>query len=285
MKLKNTIHDMQRIVREYQRLDQKIGLVPTMGALHAGHRSLIEQARRSCDRVIVSIFVNPTQFGPNEDFTRYPRSLDQDLGVCQEAGADLVFVPTVTEMYPAANLAYIDVRRLGDHLCGASRPGHFQGVCTVVAKLINICQPDLAFFGEKDAQQLAIIRQMARDLNFPVEIVSCPIIREPDGLALSSRNIYLDPAERQAALAVPRSLGAARRSLLAGERDAGQLAEIIRASLADEPLARVDYIAIVDSLDLQPAARIEKPVLVAVAVFFGQTRLIDNFSFSPSLEV
>jgi pantoate--beta-alanine ligase len=284
MKIKHTISDIQLITREYKRRDQKIGLVPTMGYLHAGHRSLIEMARRTCDQVIVSIFVNPIQFGPNEDYARYPRDLDSDLSLCQQAGADLVFVPEVAEMYPSENLAYIDIRQLGDNLCGASRPGHFQGVCTVVAKLFNICQPNMAFFGEKDAQQLAVIRRMTRDLNFPIEIVGCPIVREADGLALSSRNIYLSPEERTAALVVPRSLGLAREQLAAGERSASVIQAAIQASLAAEPLARPDYISVVDSLALQPVEQITGPVLIAVAVYFGQTRLIDNFTFIPAKE-
>ena len=285
MKVKTTVHDLQRVVREYRHHDQKVGLVPTMGYLHAGHRSLIEQARRACDQVIVSIFVNPTQFGPHEDFARYPRSLERDLALCQEAGANLVFVPEVAEMYPSANLAYVDVRQLGDHLCGASRPGHFQGVCTVVAKLFNICQPDIAFFGEKDAQQLAIIRKMTQDLNFPIEIAGCPIVREADGLALSSRNVYLSPVERKAALVVPRSLNQARTLLKSGIREASQIIAEIESTIAGEPLTRLDYAAVVDSQNLQPVNRIEQPVLVAIAVFVGQTRLIDNFTFVPAKEV
>ncbi len=284
MKVKNTIHDLQRVVREYRHHDQKIALVPTMGFLHAGHRSLIQQARQACDQVIVTIFVNPTQFGPQEDFARYPRSLDRDLALCQEAGANLVFVPETAEIYPSPNLAYVDIHQMGDYLCGASRPGHFQGVCTVVAKLFNICQPDVAFFGEKDAQQLAIIRQMTADLNFPVEIVGCPIVREPDGLALSSRNVYLNPAERQAALIVPRSLSQARTLLQTGTRDAGAISAAIAAAIAGEPLARLDYAAVVDSRTLQPVSLIERSVLVAIAVFVGQTRLIDNFTFKPAKE-
>lgn len=206
MEIAKTITDVRTVVTFYQNAQESIGLVPTMGYLHTGHVSLIEKARKSCDRVIVSIFVNPIQFGPNEDFNRYPRDLDRDLELCRDAGADLVFVPEVSDMYPTANLAYLDIRSLGEYLCGASRPGHFQGVLTVVAKLFNICQPDQAFFGEKDAQQLAIIRRMVSDFNFPVEIVPCPIIRESDGLAMSSRNVYLSAEERQAALSLSRSL-------------------------------------------------------------------------------
>lgn len=284
MKVETSISSVRCLIRKYHQDGELIGLVPTMGYLHTGHRSLIEQARHQCDRVVVSIFVNPIQFGPKEDFSRYPRDLESDLQMCREAGVDLVFIPETGEMYPSPNNVYIDVRKLGDHLCGASRPGHFQGVLTVVAKLFNICQPDIAFFGEKDAQQLAIIRQMVHDLNFPIEILGCPIVREADGLALSSRNVYLSPLERQAALVLSRSLAGARLELERGERDAKRITAQIRTVIESEQLARVDYIKVVDSLDLQPVITITGSVLVAVAVYFNKTRLIDNFTFSPSKE-
>ncbi|HBP37799.1 MAG TPA: pantoate--beta-alanine ligase [Clostridiales bacterium] len=281
MILYHSIETIHAVVRDARDHGQSIGLVPTMGFLHAGHRSLIERACRENDRVIVSIFVNPTQFGPREDFTSYPRDLPQDLEICQDAGADWVFAPDALEMYPSASLTGIDVSLLGDHLCGASRPGHFRGVCLVVAKLFNICQPDRAYFGEKDAQQLAIIRQMTSDLNFPVKIIGCPIVREADGLALSSRNTYLSPAERQAARVVPRAIGQARQALLAGERDADAIRRIMADEVAGEPLARADYLEIADSRNLQPVSRIAGSVLVAAAVYIGRTRLIDNLTFIP----
>lgn len=281
MEIATTVQDVRTVVKFYQNAQESIGLVPTMGYLHMGHVSLIEKARKSCDRVIVSIFVNPIQFGPNEDFTRYPRDLEHDLELCRDAGADLVFAPEVADMYPKPNLIFADVKTLGDHLCGASRPGHFQGVLTVVAKLFNICQPDLAFFGEKDAQQLAIIRRMVTDFNFPVEIVPCPIIREADGLAMSSRNVYLSEQERAAALSLSRSLEKAWQALEAGERSAGAIRDIIHSGISAEPLARIDYVEVVDSETLQPVATISSSILAAVAVFFGKTRLIDNFTFRP----
>ncbi|MDD2457386.1 MAG: pantoate--beta-alanine ligase [Eubacteriales bacterium] len=281
MEIASTIQDVRTVVKLYQNAQETIGLVPTMGYLHTGHVSLIEKARKSCDRVIVSIFVNPIQFGPNEDYTRYPRDLERDLELCRDAGADLVFIPEVADMYPKPNLTFADVKTLGDHLCGASRPGHFQGVLTVVAKLFNICQPDQAFFGEKDAQQLAIIRRMVADFNFPVEIVPCPIIREADGLAMSSRNVYLSEKERQAALSLSRSLEKAWQALETGERSATVIRDIIRSGIAAEPLARIDYVEVVDGDTLQPVTTISGSVLAAVAVFFGKTRLIDNFTFRP----
>lgn len=281
MEIAKTIADARTVIKFYQNAQESIGLVPTMGYLHTGHVSLIEKARKSCDRVVVSIFVNPIQFGPNEDFSRYPRDLDRDLELCRDAGADLVFIPEVSDMYPTSNLAYMDIRSLGEYLCGASRPGHFQGVLTVVAKLFNICQPDQAFFGEKDAQQLAIIRRMVTDFNFPVEIVPCPIIRESDGLAMSSRNVYLSADERQAALSLSRSLEKAWQALGSGERSAAALRDIIRSGIAAEPLARIDYVEVVDSDTLQPVETISGSILAAVAVYFGKTRLIDNFTFRP----
>jgi len=281
MEIARSIQDVRTVVKFYQNAKESIGLVPTMGYLHTGHVSLIEKARKSCDRVIVSIFVNPIQFGPNEDFSRYPRDLERDLELCRDAGADLVFVPEVSDMYPTPNLAYMDIRILGAYLCGASRPGHFQGVLTVVAKLFNICQPDQAFFGEKDAQQLAIIRRMVSDFNFPVEIVPCPIIRESDGLAMSSRNVYLSAEERQAALSLSRSLEQAWQSLESGERSASAIRDIIRAGIEAETLARIDYVEVVDSDTLQPVETISGSILAAVAVYFGKTRLIDNFTFRP----
>ena len=276
-----TLSEAREAVRHARSGGATIGLVPTMGALHAGHRSLIERARAECGYVVVSLFVNPIQFGPGEDYARYPRDFEGDLALCRDAGVDLVFSPTVEEMYPVQNLVDVDIRRLGDHLCGALRPGHFRGVCTVVAKLFLIVGPDRAYFGEKDAQQLSVIRRMVLDLDFPVEVVGCPIVRESDGVAMSSRNAYLDHTCRVAARIVPESLAAARMALEAGERSARGIEDLLRARIGQEPLARLDYASVVDLDELQPVGTIDGPVLVAVAVRFGTTRLIDNFRFEP----
>ena len=251
-----------------------------MGFLHPGHISLIQKARQENDKVAVSIYVNPLQFGPNEDFEKYPRDMKRDLAMCSEAGADLVFTPTVSEMNAANNLVYVDVKDLGDGLCGAARPGHFRGVCTIVSKLFNIITPDRAYFGEKDAQQLAIIKKMVKDLNFDIDIVPCPIVREADGLAMSSRNSYLSESERKAAPVLSRSLQSAKKLLKNGERDARNIREAIIAQIQTEPLAHIDYVEIVDAEMLKPVSCIASPILVAVAVYFGKTRLIDNFIFS-----
>ncbi|MDD4798225.1 MAG: pantoate--beta-alanine ligase [Clostridia bacterium] len=273
------IKEVREIIKDWKSGGFSIGFVATMGYLHAGHKSLIELARQQNDRVVVSVFVNPTQFGPNEDFAKYPRDIEHDWQICQEAGADLLFAPAVTEMYPDNNLAYIDLKELGDNLCGASRPGHFRGVCTVVGKLFNIITPDQAYFGQKDAQQLAIIKKMVKDLNFAVKIIACPIVREPDGLALSSRNAYLSTQQRQAALILSQSLQAAQELLLKGERDAQVIREFISEQIASEPLVKSDYIELVDTLTLKPVKNITAPILVAAAIYVGKTRLIDNFLF------
>jgi pantoate--beta-alanine ligase len=253
-----------------------VGLVPTMGALHEGHAALIHAARREAGFAVVSIFVNPTQFGPAEDYAKYPRTLDADRAVSGEAGADLIFAPTVAEMYPDFSVTTVEVAKLDEVLCGASRPGHFRGVCTVVLKLFNIVRPDFAYFGQKDAQQARIIRQMVRDLNVSVAVRVEPTVREPDGLALSSRNRYLSPAERGAAPGIYRALRAARDRAAAGERDAARLESALAAELTAIPGARVDYARVVDDETLQPLARLDRPALAAVAVFLGGTRLIDN---------
>jgi pantoate--beta-alanine ligase len=255
---------------------RRVGLVPTMGYLHDGHRALIREARRTCDLVVVSIFVNPTQFGPNEDLSRYPRDLDRDLAICRAEGVDAVFHPPVAEIYPHQPLTEVSVGVLADGLCGASRPGHFTGVATVVTKLLNIVQPDRAFFGRKDGQQLAIIQRMVADLDSESEIVPVDTVREPDGLALSSRNVYLNPQERQAALVLSQSLRLARAMVEAGERDARLIRQRMLDLIAAEPLARVDYVEVVDRERLQPLDRLEAPAMAAVAVFIGATRLIDN---------
>ena len=279
MIISGSIKEVREVIGNWKKRGFSVGLVPTMGYLHPGHISLIERARKENDMVVVSIFVNPIQFGPNEDLDTYPRDMTHDREVCEKAGAELIFAPQPSEMYPSENFAFVDIKELGDGLCGAKRPGHFRGVCTVVSKFFNIVLPNRAYFGEKDAQQLAIIRRMVKDLNIGTEIVSCPIVREADGLAMSSRNLYLSPEERKAALSISRSLNAAKELMRKGEKDAVKIRETIVAGISAEPLARIDYAEIVDSADLSPVQRIEKPVLAAVAVYFGKTRLIDNFTF------
>jgi pantoate--beta-alanine ligase len=253
-----------------------IGLVPTMGALHAGHEALIQRARKESGVVVVSIFVNPLQFGPNEDYTRYPRALPRDLEICERNGADLVFAPPVEEMYPLPELTFVDVTRVSEHLCGAFRPGHFRGVATVVLKLLNIVQPHRAYFGEKDMQQLAVIRRMVEDLMVPVEIVGVPTVREPDGLAISSRNQYLNPAERKAAPVLHRALQEAATRIRSGEHDVAKIREAALGILKSEPLVRIEYLEIVDPLEMQPLSTISGSARIAAAVWIGNTRLIDN---------
>jgi pantoate--beta-alanine ligase len=255
---------------------RRLGLVPTMGALHEGHLSLVRAARRSCDAVAVSIFVNPTQFGPAEDFTKYPRSFDRDCQLLEAEKVDIIFAPSDQEMYAPGASTLVTVEGLSDKLCGRSRPGHFRGVVTVVSKLFNIAEPDTAFFGQKDAAQAVIIRRMVRDLNFDVEIVVCPIVREADGLAMSSRNAYLSPAERKSATVLYRSLMRVQMLADKGERRAAALVAAARDVLAEEPSVRVDYFEIVDQETLDPAPDIAQGALVAVAAFVGATRLIDN---------
>lgn len=273
------IKEAGEITEAWRKQGFSIGFVPTMGYLHDGHRSLMEKARAENDKVVVSIFINPIQFGPNEDFEKYPKDFEHDREICKGAGTDLIFVPAASEMYPSRNLAYVDIEELGDGLCGAKRSGHFRGVCTVVSKLFNIITPHSAYFGEKDAQQLAIIKRMTQDLNFGVRIVSCPIVREPDGLAMSSRNSYLSPEERNSALVISRSLSLAQEALSSGERDTNAIRNMIIDKISCEPLARIDYIDIVDASSLKPKKWVDGPVLVAAAVFIGKTRLIDNFTF------
>ncbi|KAF0091669.1 MAG: pantoate--beta-alanine ligase [Fusobacteria bacterium] len=273
------INEIRNIINEWKRQGLTIGFVPTMGCLHQGHLSLIEQAKNENDKVIVSIFVNPLQFRPNEDFSRYPRSLDKDLEGCRNFGADLVFTPSLNDLLPEKNLVYVDVDLLGNNLCGSSREGHFRGVCTIVAKLFNILTPDKSYFGEKDAQQLAIITRMAEDLNFNTKIVPCAIVRESDGLAMSSRNVYLTLEERQAATIISKSLSSAKSLLQKGKRDSLNIKSFIIDSIKTEPLANIDYVEIVDHSTLQFVDIIEKPILIAVAVYFGKTRLIDNLTY------
>jgi len=270
--------DLQKTALALRQAGKRIGLVPTMGCLHEGHLALVKLARQQADVVIVSIFVNPTQFGPNEDFSRYPRNFERDIALCAAAGVDIVFHPAPEAMYPDGYSVYVEENALAKGLCGATRPGHFRGVLTVVAKLFNLALPDAAIFGQKDAQQARLIRQMARDLNFPAAIVLAPIIREADGLAKSSRNTFLSPAERREALCLMQALQTARQLYRAGERDARRISAAMRAIIAPISSARVDYIAIVDLDTLQPVQRADAPVLVALAVFIGKTRLIDNLS-------
>jgi len=266
---------MRRRAAEWSGL--RVGFVPTMGALHAGHLSLIEYARRGCDRVAVSIFVNPTQFGPQEDFARYPRDLDRDAALLAEVGCDLVFAPETGEMYAPDSRAAVVVTGLEDVLCGASRPGHFRGVATVVAKLFHLVQPAVAAFGQKDAQQVVVLQRMVRDLDFAVELRVAPIVRDADGLALSSRNAYLSAAERRAALRLPAALAAAQAALAAGERRADMVAARARTELErGDGALRVDYAAVVDAATLAPLAVVAGRTLVAVAAYAGATRLIDN---------
>ena len=275
MRVLEKICEMRDASRASNRDGRRLGLVPTMGALHEGHLSLVRAARAACDVVIVSIFVNPTQFGPKEDFSRYPRSFERDCRMLEAESIDVVFAPSVEEMYPPGSITWVEVAGLSDKLDGKSRPGHFRGVATVVAKLFRIVDPEAAFFGQKDAAQLAIIRRMVRDLNFPIEIVGCPIIREPDGLAMSSRNAYLSSQERQSARVLSRSLGEVENAFRAGENRIAALIELGTKTLAAEPGVRVDYLEIVHPDTLEPAATPDRS-LAAVAAFVGTTRLIDN---------
>jgi len=272
---------MKEQARQARAESRIIGLVPTMGALHAGHLSLVERARRECSPVIASIFVNPKQFGPNEDFSKYPRTFESDSEKLQHAGVDFLFAPEPREIYPEGFATYVNVEGLSEKLEGRSRPGHFRGVTTVVMKLLQIVQPNFAYFGRKDAQQSRLITQMARDLNLDSEIVVCPPVREPDGLALSSRNVYLNSGERQAATVLHRALDAARSELAAGVRDALHLQAVLQRTLAAERAARVDYAEIVDAESFEPVVRVSQPCYVLLAVFIGKTRLIDNLYIEP----
>lgn len=277
MQTVKTIQQVRSIVSQWRSEGLSVGLVPTMGFLHEGHQSLIEKSVADNDRTVVSVFVNPIQFGPSEDFEAYPRDAEHDRALVEAVGGDLMFCPEPSEMYPPHFTTFVDTTETTDLLCGARRAGHFRGVCTVVSKLFNIVAPDRAYFGRKDAQQLATVRRMVRDLDFNLEIVACPIVREADGLAKSSRNTYLSAEERQAALILSKSLELGREALKSGERDAQTIVRIISESLRTEPMARIDYVEVVDTENVQRLEKIEGETLVAIAVYIGKTRLIDNF--------
>ncbi len=276
MKVIKTIEELRKIVKDWKKEGLSVGLVPTMGYLHEGHKSLIVRAVAENDRVVVSDFVNPTQFAPNEDFESYPRDIEADSKLCEEAGADVIFNPEADEMY-VNPLTFVDMREITKVLCGKTRPIHFSGVCTVVSKLFNIVTPDKAYFGQKDAQQLCVIRKMVQDLNFDIEIVGCPIVREADGLAKSSRNTYLNIDERNAALCLSRSLNMARTMIENGETDCSKIVDMAKTEINKEPLAKIDYVEMVDLNTLKPIESVKAPMLMAMAVYIGKTRLIDNF--------
>ena len=277
MQVTTTINETKELIKKWKKDGKSIGLVPTMGFLHEGHASLIQKCREENDIVVVSDFVNPTQFGPNEDLEAYPRDFERDSKLCESLGADLIFHPEPKDMYHDPH-AFVSIDTLSDTLCGKTRPIHFKGVCTVVSKLFNIVTPDRAYFGQKDAQQLAIIRKMVKDLNFDIEIVGCPIVREEDGLAKSSRNTYLNDKERQAALCLSRAVKTGKEVIYTGA-DAKEVLNPMKAIIEAEPLARIDYVMMVDALTMQPIEKADRDVLVAMAVYIGKTRLIDNFSY------
>lgn len=279
MRILNKIDEVRALVKEWKARGLKVGFVPTMGYLHEGHESLIKRASEENDRVVVSVFVNPIQFGPKEDLANYPRDLGRDSLVCERAGAEIIFHPENEEMYFEDFSTFVDMNGLTAGLCGKSRPTHFRGVCTVVNKLFNIVAPDRAYFGEKDAQQLAVIKRMVRDLNIDIEIIGCPIVREKDGLAKSSRNTYLSIEERKAATILNKSLNIAKSKIQAGERNSEIIIREIQKVISSEKLAKIDYVEVVDSFSMEAVKEINKSVLVAIAVFIGKTRLIDNFTY------
>ena len=277
MQVTKTVEETRKLVKEWKKQGKTIGLVPTMGFLHEGHASLIKRCREENDTVVVSDFVNPTQFGPTEDLEAYPRDFERDSRLCESLGADLIFNPEPSDMYTDPH-AYVSIDLLSETLCGKTRPIHFKGVCTVVSKLFNIVSPDRAYFGQKDAQQLAIIRKMVQDLNFDITIVGCPIIREEDGLAKSSRNTYLSPEERKAALCLSKAVKKGQEIIKPGI-DAEEVLSAMRDIINAEPLAKIDYVSMVDALNMQPVDKADRNVLVAMAVYIGKTRLIDNFIY------
>lgn len=279
MRIIKSIKELKSKVREWKKEGYTIGFVPTMGYLHEGHESLIKKSVEDNNKTIVSIFVNPIQFGPNEDLDKYPKNLKKDSQLCEKNNVDIIFNPEIDEMYSNDFTTYVDVNVLSEGLCGKSRPTHFRGVCTVVTKLLNITTPDKSYFGEKDAQQLAIIKRIVRDLNIDTEVIGCPIVREKDGLAKSSRNTYLSEEERIAATILNKSLNNAKESLNLGERNPKVIKEIILKEISKEKLAKIDYVEVVDLISLQEIENIENDILIAIAVFIGKTRLIDNFTF------
>lgn len=279
MNIVKTISEVRNEVKNWRKQGLSVGLVPTMGYLHEGHKSLIDRACKENDKVVVSVFVNPKQFGPGEDLATYPRDIQRDAALCEDAGAALIFNPEPEEMYFDDFHTYVTMESLSDELCGKTRPIHFRGVCTVVSKLFHIVAPDRAYFGQKDAQQLAIIKRMVRDLNFDIEIVGCPIVREADGLAKSSRNTYLNPEERKAALVLSKAVGLGQELIQKGERNADVIVEKMKQLIEEEPLAKIDYVQAVDAISIQPVAEIKGTVLIAMAVYIGKTRLIDNFIY------
>ena len=275
MKIVGTVKEVREQVKEWKKQGLSVGLVPTMGYLHEGHKSLMEAARKDNDKVVVSIFVNPMQFVPTEDLATYPRDLDHDAALCESVGVDLIFHPEAEEMYEKDFCSFVDMTGLTEGLCGKTRPIHFRGVCTVVNKLFNIVTPDHAYFGQKDGQQLAVIKRMVRDLNMDIEIVGCPIVREEDGLAKSSRNTYLSPEERKAALILSKTV-ALGKELAKTEKDANKVVEAMKKNIETEPLAKIDYVEAVDALSMAPVEKLEGTCMLAMAVYIGKTRLIDN---------
>ena len=275
MKIVGTVKEVREQVKEWKKQGLSVGFVPTMGYLHEGHKSLMDAARKGNDKVVVSIFVNPMQFGPTEDLATYPRDLDHDAALCESAGVDLIFHPEAEEMYEKDFCSFVDMTGLTEGLCGKTRPINFRGVCTVVNKLFNIVTPDHAYFGQKDGQQLAVIKRMVRDLNMDIEIVGCPIIREEDGLAKSSRNTYLSSEERKAALILSKTV-ALGKELAKTEKDANKVVEAMKKNIETEPLAKIDYVEAVDALSMAPVEKLEGTCMLAMAVYIGKTRLIDN---------
>ena len=275
MKIVGTVKEVREQVKEWKKQGLSVGFVPTMGYLHEGHKSLMDAARKGNDKVVVSIFVNPMQFGPTEDLATYPRDLDHDAALCESAGVDLIFHPEAEEMYEKDFCSFVDMTGLTEGLCGKTRPIHFRGVCTVVNKLFNIVTPDHAYFGQKDGQQLAVVKRMVRDLNMDIEIVGCPIVREEDGLAKSSRNTYLSSEERKAALILSKTV-ALGKELAKTEKDANKVVEAMKKNIETEPLAKIDYVEAVDALSMAPVEKLEGTCMLAMAVYIGKTRLIDN---------
>ena len=275
MKIVGTVKEVREQVKEWKKQGLSVGFVPTMGYLHEGHKSLMDAARKGNDKVVVSIFVNPMQFGPTEDLATYPRDLDHDAALCESAGVDLIFHPEAEEMYEKDFCSFVDMTGLTEGLCGKTRPIHFRGVCTVVNKLFNIVTPDHAYFGQKDGLQLAVIKRMVRDLNMDIEIVGCPIVREEDGLAKSSRNTYLSHEERKAALILSKTV-ALGKELAKTEKDANKVVEAMKKNIETEPLAKIDYVEAVDALSMAPVEKLEGTCMLAMAVYIGKTRLIDN---------